>query len=200
MQLIIRDQAQSINAAFASKALLSEFFGLGVSRLPPFDCLHHAFELFARTQPELVAVEDFEETITFHELDRHSSCLASHLRTMGIVPGSRVCLLVERSIAMVIGILAVLKAGGAYIPLDGNVVSDATLIHALKDTEALVALVQSKFEDRVHDLPVICLEKFTCKHSPTERCRTPEDLSAPNDSAYIIYTSGTPCTFPLTTR
>ncbi|KAF8077656.1 hypothetical protein FPV67DRAFT_6540 [Lyophyllum atratum] len=166
-------------------------FGLGEDIKPAFECVHQAFEHHARAHPDTIAVEDFGHKITFAELDRQSNCLATRLRESGVVPGSRVCLLVERSILMVVGILAVLKAGGAYVPLDGNVVADKTLNHALKDSGSSLVLVQRKFVHRVGTMPIFCLEDSICGSPQNLHCQRPQDLAKTTDSAYIIYTSGT---------
>ncbi|KAG6854584.1 hypothetical protein C0991_004920 [Blastosporella zonata] len=166
-------------------------FGLGETVKPAFECVHHAFDHHAREHPETIAVEDFAHKITFAELDRQSNCLATRLRESGVAPGSRVCLLVERSIHMVVGILSVLKAGGAYVPLDGNVVADKTLNHALKDSGSSLVLVQRKFTHRVGTVPIVCLEDAICESPSNPHCQRPKDLAKTTDSAYIIYTSGT---------
>ncbi|TFK64625.1 nonribosomal peptide synthetase 12 [Pluteus cervinus] len=166
-------------------------YGIGPKVDTPHQSVHQAFEHQARAHPDAVAVEDFEKRITYSALDQQANCFATCLRSMGIIAGSRVCLLVERSIPMVIGILAILKAGGAYVPLDGNVVSDSTLKHALKDTAASVVVVQSKFAHRVTDIPVLCLDQTPCSHPPDVGCAKPLDVTRLGDSAYVIYTSGT---------
>ncbi|RDB22102.1 Linear gramicidin synthase subunit C [Hypsizygus marmoreus] len=167
-------------------------FGLGETIQHPFECVHHAFEHHARANPDLIAVEDFGHKITFAELDRQSSCLAGRLRARGVLPNSRVCLLVERSILMVVGILAILKAGAAYVPLDGNVVANKTLEYALKDSGSSLVLLQRKFTHRIGATPTLCLEDSICDSPfPSTHCVKPEGLAKKDDSAYIIYTSGT---------
>ncbi|KAG5648425.1 hypothetical protein DXG03_004999 [Asterophora parasitica] len=166
-------------------------YGIGERLQSPFASVHEAFEFHAVRHPNSIAVEDFEQRITYAELDRQANCLASLLRARGVLPGSRVCLLVERSIFMVVGIIAILKAGAAYVPLDGNIVSDSTLRHALKDSGALIVVVQRKFTERVNATPTICLEDSICHHDPSSsHCLKPEALSKASGSAYIIYTSG----------
>ena len=98
-------------------------YGRGESVTVPFSCVHHAFEHYAALQPDAVAVEHLGDTITYAQLDRSANILACNLRSAGVTRGARVCLLVQRSIAMVVGIVAVLKAGGAYVPLDGSIVT-----------------------------------------------------------------------------
>ncbi|KAK7056764.1 hypothetical protein VNI00_002481 [Paramarasmius palmivorus] len=170
------------------------FFQLGLGeKIPaPFQCVHHAFESFVSSHPLNIAVEDFEEKITYADLDHQANALATRLRGMGIGRGSRVCLLVERCIRMVVGILAVLKAGAAYVPLDGNVASDKTIEHVLRDSQGAAVLVLSKFMDRViTNIPVICLEDALSGDNLRSEWTKPEDHASADDSVYIIYTSGT---------
>ncbi|KAJ7069779.1 nonribosomal peptide synthetase 12 [Mycena amicta] len=171
-------------------------FGFGSTLAPAFQCVHHAFKFHAEAHPDTVAVQDIADAITFSELDRRSSCLATRLRSTDIGPGSRVCVLVERSIWMVVAILGVLKSGAAYVPVDGKIVSDASLQHILKDSQTQVVLTLGKFSDRLSLLPVptpvILLDcNPFCDCSAVYRCPTPVDFSSPSDSVYVIYTSGT---------
>ncbi|KAF8967152.1 nonribosomal peptide synthetase 12 [Flammula alnicola] len=165
-------------------------FGVGASVSSPFQCVHHAFEFHAQSQPDAIAVEDFDNKITYADLDRQANCLATHLRAVGVSLDSRICFLAERSIPMVVGILGILKAGAAYVPLDGNIVSDSTLKHALLGSESPNVLVLKKFVARVEGRHMICLEDTICEERSVH-CTKPQDLSASKHGAYVIYTSGT---------
>ncbi|KAJ7095859.1 nonribosomal peptide synthetase 12 [Mycena belliarum] len=172
--------------------LLFTQFGFGPTVDPPFQCVHHAFRFHAANHPDSVAVQDGLDTITFAELDHQSDCLASRLCGQGIGRGSRVCLLVERSLSMLIGILGILKAGAAYVPCDGKVVSDKSLEHILKDSESKVVLTLRKFSHRVSNLPVILLDGPPCAcRAQGACCAHLQTRSLPQDSVYVIYTSGT---------
>jgi non-ribosomal peptide synthetase component F len=163
-------------------------FGFGQREEAPFRCIHHAFEHHAARDPDAVAVEHLGDTITYGELNRRANFLACRLRSMGATPGARVCLLVQRSIHMVVGILATLKAGAAYVPLDGSIVTDSTLSFVLKNSKSTLVLTLPDYIHRVSTLPVINLaDVMSSIDSP---CSKPEDLSSPDDSIYIIYTSG----------
>jgi non-ribosomal peptide synthetase component F len=179
-----------LDALAAVDKLLFSQFGCGPTVGPPFQCVHHAFQCHALHNPDAVAVQDGLDTITFAELNRQSNCLASRLRGQNIGPGSRVCLLVERCISMVVGILGILKAGAAYVPCDGKVVSDKSLEHILRDSGSRVVITLHKFSHRVPDLPVIFLDGPQCECSQDNRCFQPLDQSLGHDSVYVIYTSG----------
>ncbi|EKM79191.1 hypothetical protein AGABI1DRAFT_74022 [Agaricus bisporus var. burnettii JB137-S8] len=165
-------------------------FGIGETIKSPFSCIHHAFEYHASLQPSALAVVNFEESITYGELDRRANCLATYLKDMGIETDSRICVLVERCIPMVVAILGVLKAGAAYIPLDGNVVSDSTLRHALEESGIEMVLTLPKFTSRVEGKHIINLEQVICASSSTH-CAKPKDLATADGGAYVIFTSGT---------
>ncbi|KAF9445393.1 nonribosomal peptide synthetase 12 [Macrolepiota fuliginosa MF-IS2] len=189
MVILHQSQSQIHNLSPVDRALFYRF-GIGEARESPFSCVHHAFEYHALRQPDTAAVIDFEERITYGELERQANCLAAHLRDMGVQPDSRVCVLVERSILMVVAILGVLKAGAAYIPLDGNIVSDTTLAHALGGSGSDIVLTLSKFITRVVGENVVNLENAICATS-SAHCRKPKDLATTKGGAYVIYTSGT---------
>ncbi|KAJ7672719.1 nonribosomal peptide synthetase 12 [Mycena rosella] len=175
--------------------VLFDQFGRGATVDPPFQCVHHAFQFHVLSHPDAVAVQDGLDTITFAQLDRQSDCLASRLCAQDIGRNSRVCLLVERSIAMVVGILGILKAQHAYVPIDGKMVSDKSLEHILRDSESQVVLTLRKFSHRVSDLPVILLDDPPCTCSQGQGqgtlCSPHEDRSQSHDGVYVIYTSGT---------
>ena len=186
LSLLPASNGQSVDASLFYR------FGFGRREQPPFGCVHHAFEHYALKDPEAIAVEHLDATITYGELDRRANALAHRLRAMGVVPGARVCLLVQRSIAMVVGIVSILKAGGTYVPLDGGIVTDSTLGFIISNAECALVLTLTDYVHRVLDagIPVINLdeEMKTGGGDPTRV----QDLSSPDDSAYIIYTSGKP--------
>jgi non-ribosomal peptide synthetase component F len=167
-------------------------FGLGDIEHVPFHCVHHAFRSQVLSRPNAIAVEKSGSTITYAELDRQSDCLARTLRHRGVGPNLPVCLLVERSILMVVGVMAILKAGGAYIPLDGSIVTDSTLAHVLKDSEPVLTLTLEKYAHRVAGFPAISLDgRDSICSVPSDHCSKVEDLSSSGDLVYLIYTSGT---------
>ncbi|KAF9928118.1 hypothetical protein BGZ65_006405, partial [Modicella reniformis] len=85
----------------------------------PIDqCIHHLFEQQVERTPQATALVFMDQSLSYSELNARANRLAHHLIGMGVQPDMRVAICVERSFAMIIGVLAILKAGGAYVPLD----------------------------------------------------------------------------------
>ena len=191
----MRVDSASLKDLSAEEQQVFSAFSIGAQQHVPFQCVHHAFEFHAAEQPASVAVEHLDNNITYAELERKSNALALMLRSSGVRPGTRVCLLAQRSIPMIIGIMAILKAGGQYVPLDGGIVTQSTLDFVIEDSNAIVVLALREFIHRVKETEsrrVVVLE------DAIEQCNLPEadiskpiDLSSPNDGVYVIYTSGT---------
>jgi amino acid adenylation domain-containing protein len=145
----------------------------------------------ART-PLAVAVESSQGALTYGELARRSTCLARHLRRLGVGPESVVGLCVERSPEMIVGMLGVLEAGGAYLPLDPAYPAER-LGFMLEDAGARVLLTQERLLDRLPVwtpglLGVVCLD---ADRELIERDGVPQaDRCCLHHPAYVIYTSG----------
>ncbi|MER8563925.1 condensation domain-containing protein, partial [Mesorhizobium sp. M1204] len=111
-------------------------------------CIHELFEQQVRRTPEAVAVVCQDERVSYGELNARANRLAHHLIALGVKPDQPVAICVERSPAMVVGLLAILKAGGAYVPLDpaypsprlNQVLADAAPKLLLADTAGRAAL------------------------------------------------------------
>jgi non-ribosomal peptide synthetase component F len=166
-------------------------YGFGSEEAVPFGCVHHAFAYHAASQPSAIAVEHLGESITYGDIDVKSSRLARRLQSSGVRQGSRVVLLAERSIPFVIGILAILKAGAAYVPLDGGIVTDSTLSHVINDSEAALTLSMKAYTHRPQSGRVLCLEDCIEESETTQLASEPLVASKPTDGVYVIYTSGT---------
>lgn len=170
-------------------------YGLGPTRLVDTPIIHHAFEKHARIQPDAIAVEHnlFEHSLTYRQLDIQANRLAHRLRTHGIASGKRVCILARRSIYLIAGILAVLKSGGQYVPLDAVTITDATLDYVLNDAKPAAVLVMDEFVHRVQcEVPVLNLEEVILADEISNADSSkPDDGTCPSDGAYVIYTSGT---------
>ncbi|MFP2934389.1 non-ribosomal peptide synthetase, partial [Pyxidicoccus sp. 3LG] len=88
------------------------------SEYPREASVHQLFSTQATRTPDVIAVESEGGTLTYRQLDERSNQLARHLRTLGVTPGARVGLCLERGLELPVGLLGILKAGAAFVPLD----------------------------------------------------------------------------------
>jgi amino acid adenylation domain-containing protein/non-ribosomal peptide synthase protein (TIGR01720 family)/FkbM family methyltransferase len=147
-------------------------------------CVHHLFEDHARQTPDALAVAQ----LTYRELNERANQLAHHLRSLGVGAEIKVGVCLPRSIEMVIGLLAILKAGGSYVPLDPSSPLER-LSFMLEDARMPVLLT---YEAMADELPaswsqVICLDTETFSDQSIEN---PESEVVSDNLAYVIYTSG----------
>ncbi|KAJ4984956.1 amino acid adenylation domain-containing protein [Stagonosporopsis vannaccii] len=158
----------------------------------PHKTIHEAFESIVDAYPAVFAAIHGDRQITYLQLDLAANRLAHHLIDSGLRPKQRVCLVVQRSVEMLIGLLAILKAGCQYVPIDGGVASDQALQHIFEDTECRFILCLPKYWDKVRQFASrtsILLElgmDTGAFYSPLRPC---VKVSA-NDGVYAMYTSG----------
>ncbi|MEA2563044.1 MAG: hypothetical protein QOH06_4548 [Acidobacteriota bacterium] len=153
----------------------------GPARLP----VHRLFQEQAARTPDAAAIVSAEGTLTYRDLERASRGLAARLRGVGVGPESIVGLCAERSPEMVVGMLAIAEAGGAYLPLDPAYPADR-LAYMLEDSGARVLLTQERLLGRlpVHGAEVVLLDAQMDDVQPLS-----EDVEM-GRLAYVIYTSG----------
>ncbi|WPN96171.1 non-ribosomal peptide synthetase [Pseudomonas sp. MUP55] len=149
--------------------------------------LHGMFEAQVGRSPDAVAVKAGEEQLTYRQLNERANRLAHHLREHGVQPDARVGICLERGLDMVIGLLAILKAGGGYVPLDPAYPQER-LAYMLQDSAPVVVLAQGATRDWLGAVPVIDLDHDTWQHLPASNPQVP-GLTA-RHQAYVIYTSG----------
>ncbi len=178
--------------------ILFERFGQGPLVDVPYACMHFAFEAYAATQPETIAVAYLGSSITYGELDRQANRLAARLAQLGVRTGDNVGLFLQRSIPMVVGIMATLKAGAAYAPQHVGVAKDAHLRYVLETAKIDVILTLSHLKDQVPvpaGCTLICIdevmqEPFADEVEFSERF-VPETAVSSSNTCFIIFTSGT---------
>ncbi len=157
---------------------------------PKDRCIHHLFEEQVARTPDADALIFGGRRLTYLELNNQASQLAHFLRTLGIGPEVPVGICVERSLEMIVGMLAVLKAGAAYVPLDPAYPRER-LAFMLKDSQAPVLLTQLRFasEFNQHTTRIVCLDA-DWEVIAQESERNPVSQVTAENLAYIIYTSG----------
>lgn len=158
---------------------------------PQDACLHQLFEAHAARHPDAPAVLFEEQRISYQELNQRANRLAHHLRSLGVGIEARVGLCVQRTPEMIIGILGILKAGAAYVPLDPQYPAER-LRFMLDDTETQVLLTQAALTVR---LPAGAARQQVQVDADAERIAqassdNPVSGIRSTNLAYVIYTSG----------
>jgi amino acid adenylation domain-containing protein len=151
-------------------------------------CLHQLFEAQVERSPQAVALEYEGQSLSYTELNGRANRLAHRLRKLGVGPEATVGMMAERSIETIIGLLAVLKAGGAYLPLDPAQPTQR-LARVLDDAQAAVVLMQRHLAEKLSPErreKVGILEENLQNESEAN----PLNHNRPEHAAYIIYTSG----------
>ncbi|MCB0943240.1 MAG: AMP-binding protein, partial [Mycobacterium sp.] len=138
--------------------------------------------------PGAVAVRFGGQSMTYAELDAASNRLAHYLVDRGVGPGRCVGLLLPRSAQAITAIVAILKSGATYVPIDAAH-PDERIAFVLADAAAAVVITDAQLRSRVvgHDLAIVDVEDEGIAAQPS----TPLPFPAPDDIAYVIYTSGT---------
>ena len=157
---------------------------------PRHYCIHQLFEAQAERTPDAPAVVSADQRISYGELNKRANQLAHHLRQLGVGPSAVVGLLMERSIEMMVGILGILKAGAAYLPLNTDHPA-ARLSHQLSDAAAAVLVTETKLAAELPEFEsrVLCLdrERDQIESAPVSN---PDPVATTEDLVYVIYTSG----------
>ncbi len=154
---------------------------------PSDRCIHELFEAQVRKTPDAVAVVHADARLSYGELNTRANRLAHHLIALGVKPGDRVAIVLDRCSALVVAQLAVLKAGGVYVPIDRGVpVGRQSWI--MTDCAVRLVLVGGQNERRLEiAIPILAIEPIMAGTG----CSTDPGLAltavAP---AYVMYTSG----------
>ncbi|GHO64159.1 hypothetical protein KSC_030510 [Ktedonobacter sp. SOSP1-52] len=152
-------------------------------------CVHQFFERRVEQIPDAIAVVVGEHQLSYHELNQRANRLAHALQARGVGPECLVGICIERGLEMVLAILAVLKTGGAYVPMDGEL-PQQRLLYLAKDAQLSLLLTQEHRAEmlRAAETPLLCLERVWQQEELAD-CNLSSQVG-PDNLIYVIYTSG----------
>ncbi|MBA5714134.1 non-ribosomal peptide synthetase [Bacillus subtilis] len=169
-----------------------------VSEKIPHACLPEQFEKQAALRPDAIAVVYEDQALSYAELNERANRLARMLISEGVGPEQFVALALPRSLEMAVGLLAVLKAGAAYLPLDPDYPADR-IAFMLKDAKPAFIMTNTKAANHippVENVPKIVLddpelaEKLNTYPAGNPKNKDRTQPLSPLNTAYVIYTSG----------
>ena len=151
-------------------------------------CIHELFEAEATRTPDRPAVRSHGRELTYGELNKQSNRLARHLKSLGVRRGDSVGLCLERGVDLIVGLLAILKAGAAYVPLN----ADNPKLRLTRQLNSCAALLtESGLVSQMPEFgrPVVSIDSESSRwdNQPPENLDTG---ASPDDLVYVIYTSG----------
>jgi amino acid adenylation domain-containing protein len=155
-------------------------------------CIHQLFEQQAANSPDAVALVFERLPVTYRELNGRANQLAKYLRRRGVGRGALVAICLERSVEMIVGLLAILKAGAAYVPMDPDYPGER-LEFILRDTGAVVLITEQKMLAQIpaRDVEIVLLDRDEREILNERVDNLDRDVAvAAADLAYVIYTSG----------
>jgi len=154
-------------------------------------CVHQLIEVQASRTPNATAVVFGSERLSYGELDRRANQVANHLIKLGATPNGLVGICLERSLEMVVGLLGILKAGAAYVPLDPAYPQDR-IAFMLQDSEVPLLVTQSQLTGNLPDAgsaQAVLIDSHWPEISQQSQ-NSPALALSPENRAYVIYTSG----------
>ena len=157
-------------------------------------CVHELFEEQVERTPDAIAVAYGEEQVSYAQLNRCANRLAHYLISLGVKPDGRVAICVERGLEMVIGILGILKAGAAYVPLDPSYPAER-LRFMVEDSGPVAVMTQESLRGMVEGVGdgsrVVELGVVMNRPGDREEERNPRGVGRTSQNVcYVIYTSG----------
>ncbi|WP_234017158.1 non-ribosomal peptide synthetase [Nostoc sp. 'Lobaria pulmonaria (5183) cyanobiont'] len=157
---------------------------------PQDKCIYELFEAQVKKTPDAVAVVFESKQLTYWELNARANQLAHYLQSLGVKPEVLIGICVERSVEMAVAILATLKAGGVYIPIDPNYPTQR-ITEISKDAGIEIILTQQHLEvlleEQSRQLVALDSNRSEIAEQPTDNCHSQANSE---NLAYVIYTSG----------
>ena len=158
---------------------------------PKNRCVHQLFEEQVARTPQAIALQFDEQTLTYAQLNARANQLARHLHDLGVRPGDLLGVFLERSVDMVVSLLAAWKAGAAYVPLDPTFPRER-LMFIFQDTLVPVILTQQQLVQELpsHGAQVVCVDRDWPAIERHSAANVTEIQHLSDRTAYTIYTSG----------
>jgi amino acid adenylation domain-containing protein len=158
---------------------------------PSHLCLHQLFEAQVQSAPDATALIFQDEHLSYRQLNNRANLLAHRLRRLGVRPEHRVAILMERHPQLIVSLLAILKAGGCYLPLDPEYPQER-LSFMLADANVRVLLTQQHLASTVTGdcLEVVCVDTDWSSIEEEESSENLDSTARSDNLAYVIYTSG----------
>ncbi|OKO99050.1 Amino acid adenylation [Xenorhabdus eapokensis] len=176
----------------AERTQLLETFNDTAVEYPQDILVHQLFEQQAEQTPDVTALVFGDTALSYAAVNRHANQLAHYLIASGVRPDDRVAICVDRSLDLIIGLYAILKAGAGYVPLDPEYPAER-LAYQLSDSQPVLLLTQQHLQELLPsaDLPVWLLDDETQRNKVAQQpVHNPDVPLKPHHLAYIIYTSG----------
>ncbi|MEM9482216.1 MAG: amino acid adenylation domain-containing protein, partial [Cyanobacteria bacterium P01_F01_bin.116] len=153
-------------------------------------CIHELFEAQVEQLPNAIAAVFDGQQLTYSELDQRANHLANYLQTLDVKPDTLVGVYLERSLDMLVGLLGILKAGAAYLPLDPSYPKER-LSSIVVDSQVSILLTQQSLLGQLPDHPahICCIDRDWALISQTAPCTQLKSKHS-DQLAYVIYTSG----------
>ena len=159
---------------------------------PAQKCVHQLFEAQVEQTPDAVAVVHDEEQLSYRELNKQANQLAHYLSGLGVGADTLVGIFLERSLAMVVALVGVLKAGGACVPFDPDLPRER-LAFMLQDVSTSILLIESKHLESACNLSstarLVCLDRDWGEIAQQDASNALSGVRSEN-LAYVMYTSG----------
>jgi amino acid adenylation domain-containing protein len=156
----------------------------------PETCIHQLFEAQVEKSPDAIAIVGKDQNLTYRELNNRANQLAHYLKSLGVSPETLIALCMEKSVEMMVGMLGILKVGGAYIPLDPAYPHERRA-SKLRNSQASFILTKANIVPTLmsYDAKLISLDQDWAAIAQHKPDNLPCAVN-PDNLAYVIYTSG----------
>ncbi len=152
--------------------------------------VHRLIEDAVADYPGAVAVSFRGRTLSYAEFNTAANRVAHRLRALGAGPGTRICVLLERSMEMPIALVGILKSGAAYVPIEPDLPPERIRYTIVDATAPVLVTVTGLIPDGIPDgVAVLCLDG-DAEAIEAESAENPPASARPDDIAYVLYTSG----------